>query len=140
VSHRNLPASRLIVFAAAVAASVAVFAALGGVGLAHSAISLAQYQYGKLSAGKITICHKQHKTITIATRAWPAHQHHGDVAGPCTAAAVHGGRGHHDKGQHGNKGSEDTQQTVSGQQPSGAQTDTSEHGHSGDHNGEGHRK
>jgi hypothetical protein len=60
-------------------ASLVAFASLGGVGLAQSAIGLAQYQYGK----KITICHKGKNTIRISVRAWPAHKRHGDTEGAC---------------------------------------------------------
>jgi len=67
--------------AAAVSAGAAflVFVALGGAGLMQSAVSLAQYQYGK----KVVICHKGKKTITVSVNAWPAHERHGDTKGPC---------------------------------------------------------
>src|SRR6478736_4823716 len=73
---------RGIALVAVVAASVVAFASLGGVGLAQSAVGLAQYQYGK----KVTICHKGKKTISISTRAWPAHKRHGDTVGTCAEA------------------------------------------------------
>ena len=73
---------RGVAFVAVVAASVVAFASLGGVGLAQSAVGLAQYQYGK----KLTICHKGKNTIRISTRAWPAHKRHGDTLGTCAAA------------------------------------------------------
>lgn len=88
---------RYRVIAASVAASAAIvaFAALGGVGLAQTAIALAQYQYGQgiqSQAGtKVTICHKGRNTITVSVNAWPAHLRHGDTEGAClvveTAAA-----------------------------------------------------
>ena len=59
-------------------------AALGGVGVAQSAISSAQGAYGK----KVTVCHKGKKTISIAKSAWPAHQRHGDTLGTCASAAA----------------------------------------------------
>ena len=59
-------------------------AALGGVGVAQSAISSAQGPYGK----KVTICHKGKKTISIGKAAWPAHQRHGDTLGTCASAAA----------------------------------------------------
>jgi len=59
-------------------------AALGGVGVAQSAISSAQGAYGK----KVTVCHKGKKTISIAKSAWPAHQRHGDTLGTCSSAAA----------------------------------------------------
>ena len=59
-------------------------AALGGVGVAQSAISSAQGAYGK----KVTVCHKGKKTISIAKAAWPAHQRHGDTLGTCASAAA----------------------------------------------------
>lgn len=70
--------------AAALATSLLVaFAALGGVGVAQSAIGAAQYQY----AQKVTICHKG-KTISVAKAAEPAHVRHGDSVGTCAAAAA----------------------------------------------------
>ena len=59
-------------------------AALGGVGVAQSAISSAQGAYGK----KVTVCHKGKKMISIAKSAWPAHQRHGDTLGTCSSAAA----------------------------------------------------
>lgn len=64
---------------AVAAAAITAFASLGGVGLAQSAIGLAQYQYGK----KVTVCHKGKKTVSISVRAWPAHKRHGDTEGAC---------------------------------------------------------
>lgn len=75
--------------AACVSASVAVvlFAVMGGIGMAQSAIALAQYQYGhggQYQYGKkITICHKGKNTITVGKAAVPAHLRHGDTVGPC---------------------------------------------------------
>jgi hypothetical protein len=60
---------------------VVAFALLGGVGQAQNA-GLAQSQYGE----KVTICHKGKNTIKISTRAWPAHQRHGDTVGTCAEA------------------------------------------------------
>ena len=76
------PRPRGVALVAVVAASVVAFASLGGVGLAQSAVGLAQYQYGK----KVTICHKGKNTIKISTRAWPAHKRHGDTLGTCAEA------------------------------------------------------
>ncbi len=61
---------------------VSLFAALGGVGMAESATSAAQGQYGK----KTTVCHKGKKTISIGNAAVPAHLRHGDTVGTCAAA------------------------------------------------------
>ena len=33
--------------------------------------------------GKLTICHKGKKTLSISADAWSAHQAHGDTMGPC---------------------------------------------------------
>ncbi len=74
--------SRLAGAAVSTAAALAVFAALGGVGLASVAVGVAQYQYGK-----VTICHKGKNTISISVNAWPAHAAHGDTEGPCAAQA-----------------------------------------------------
>lgn len=68
---------------AVAAAAITAFASLGGVGLAQSAIGLAQYQYGK----KVTVCHKGKKTVSISVRAWPAHKRHGDIEGACVGTA-----------------------------------------------------
>lgn len=73
---------RGVAVVAIVAASVVAFASLGGVGLAQSAVGLAQYQYGK----KVSVCHKGKHTIRISTRAWPAHKRHGDTVGTCAEA------------------------------------------------------
>jgi hypothetical protein len=73
---------RRVAAAAALATSLLVaFAALGGAGVAQSAISAVQYQYGQ----KVTICHKG-KTITVSKAAEPAHVRHGDSIGTCAAA------------------------------------------------------
>jgi hypothetical protein len=111
-----------------VVTAVAMFASLGGVGLAHSAISLVQYQYGK----KVTICHKHKNTITISVRAWPAHKRHGDSEGACVQAKKHG------NGKHGAPG---VQTTVGGQQGSGAVQGNAgkSHGNGGNH-GQGNAK
>jgi len=73
--------SRGAALAAVIAASIVSFALLGGVGQAQTA-GLAQSQYGE----KVTICHKGKNTIKISTRAWPAHQRHGDTVGTCAEA------------------------------------------------------
>jgi hypothetical protein len=99
--------ARVVAMVVVVVTAVAMFASLGGVGLAHSAISLVQYQYGK----KVTVCHKHKNTITISVRAWPAHKRHGDSEGACVQAKKHG------NGKHGAPG---VQTTVGGQQGSGA--------------------
>ena len=72
---------RVALAAALAIGTVMLFAALGGVGVAQSAISAAQYQYGH----KVTICHKG-KTITVAKASLPAHLRHGDTVGTCASA------------------------------------------------------
>lgn len=69
--------------AAAVVATtlVTAFAALGGIGVAESAISAVQYQYGN----KVAVCHKGKKTIRISKNAVPAHVRHGDTVGTCAS-------------------------------------------------------
>ncbi len=81
---------RLASTVAVAAVAIVAFASLGGVGLAQSAIGLAQYQYGK----KVTICHKGKKEISVSVRAWPAHKRHGDTEGACvgTAENKHGSK------------------------------------------------
>jgi hypothetical protein len=65
-------------------ALVAAFAAFGGGTIAQSAISAAQYQYGKQ---KVAICHKGKKTIRVAQPALAAHLRHGDRVGTCASLA-----------------------------------------------------
>jgi uncharacterized membrane protein YgcG len=83
---------RVAAFVTVTVISLVAFAALGGVGLAQSAIGLAQYQYGK----KVTICHKGKNAIRISVRAWPAHKRHGDAQGNCVIAK-HAKKKHHEK-------------------------------------------
>ena len=80
--HRK--SARVAIAAAVATGTVAVFAALGGAGLAQDSISAAQYQYGK----KTTVCHKGKKSISIGNAAVPAHLRHGDTVGSCTSAAA----------------------------------------------------
>ena len=80
--HRKTP--RVAIAAAIATGTVAVFAALGGAGIAQDSISAAQYQYGK----KTTVCHKGKKSISIGNPAVAAHLRHGDTVGPCTSAAA----------------------------------------------------
>ena len=75
---------RVAVAAAVATGTVAVFAALGGAGMAQDSISAAQYQYGK----KTTVCHKGKKSISIGNAAVPAHLRHGDTVGSCASAAA----------------------------------------------------
>ena len=80
--HRKAP--RVAVAAAVATGTVAVFAALGGAGLAQNSISAAQYQYGE----KTTVCHKGKKSISIGNAAVAAHLRHGDTVGSCASAAA----------------------------------------------------
>ena len=96
----NSRRSRVVTTIIATVVAVAAFASFGGIGLAHGVINLAQYQYGK----KITICHKQKRTITVSVNAWPAHQRHGDTVGPCQAATTAAKKGSQPSGTQGGKG------------------------------------
>ena len=96
----NSRRSRVVTTIIATVVAVAAFASFGGIGLAHGVINLAQYQYGK----KITICHKQKRTITVSVNAWPAHQRHGDTVGPCQAATAPAKKGSQPSGTQGGKG------------------------------------
>ncbi len=128
---------RIAVAAATAIATVVAFASLGGVGMAHGLINLAQYQYGK----KITICHKGKNTITISVKAWPAHKRHGDTQGACTT-------GHKkNKGQHkGDKNHAPNPATGTGQggttttqsSSSGNGNKNGSHGQGGSHGNGGH--
>lgn len=80
--HGKTP--RVAIAAAVATGTVAVFAALGGAGIAQDSISAAQYQYGK----KTTVCHKGKKSISIGNAAVPAHLRHGDTVGSCTSTAA----------------------------------------------------
>ena len=115
--------SRGAALAAVIAASVVAFALLGGVGQAQSA-GLAQSQYGK----KVTICHKGKNTIRISTRAWPAHQRHGDTLGTCAEAKkkAHAKKVHakklHAKKEHGKSGGEHGKKAEQSSEPVAATT------------------
>lgn len=101
-ASRGTRSGRVVAVVAVAATSLVAFASLGGVGLAQSAVGLAQYQYGK----KVTICHKGKRTIRISIRAWPAHKRHGDTQGACTLAVRHGKKhheAHHAERSHGKK-------------------------------------
>lgn len=78
----NSGTKRLVSVLALASGVVTLFVALGGVAVAQSAISAAQYQYGK----KATVCHKGKKTISIGRAAVPAHLRHGDTVGTCASA------------------------------------------------------
>jgi hypothetical protein len=81
---------RLVAAAIVAMTMTVVFAALGGVGFAKTAISAAQYQYGK--AHKTNLCHKPgtpaEHTINVAQAAVAAHMAHGDRAGTCAQVAA----------------------------------------------------
>jgi uncharacterized membrane protein YgcG len=115
----NSRRSRVVTTIIATVVAVAAFASFGGIGLAHGVINLAQYQYGK----KITICHKQKRTITVSVNAWPAHQRHGDTVGPCQAVPAAAKKGQQPSGTQGGKGKGKSQggkgSSSSSNQPSG---------------------
>ena len=76
---KNPRKARIVSAAVVVASFVAAFATLGGIGVAQSAVSAIQKQYGK---EKVTLCHKG-KTITVGAPAAKAHLRHGDKLGAC---------------------------------------------------------
>ena len=86
--------TRRIAASMSVFVAVILFAALGGAGLAQTAIALVQYQYGHGAqyqyGKKITICHKGKNTISISVNAWPAHLRHGDAEGRCAVVRANG--------------------------------------------------
>jgi uncharacterized membrane protein YgcG len=126
------------VAALTVLSAVAVFAALGGIGLANGVISVAQYQYGH---DKVTICHKG-KTLTISTKAWPAHQRHGDTQGACATEKKHEDHGKHKGAAHHapNHGGGTTTTTTTTTTTATTTTTETGHGHDdgGGDNGNGH--
>jgi hypothetical protein len=76
--------ARLRLVAVTALAGVACTAVVGlGYASANGPASAQQYQY------KVTICHhtgsqsNPHRTITVSSRALPAHDRHGDTVGPC---------------------------------------------------------
>lgn len=82
------------------AATLIPLAAFGGVGLAKSGPSAAEYQY------RVTICHLTHSkkhpmhTITVSQAALKAHLRHGDTLGACpttppASPTTHGNSGSH---------------------------------------------
>ncbi len=80
---------RIGIAAATTVTVVAIFGAVGGVGLAGGVASLHQYGPGPGQyqyAHKVTICHKGKNTIRLSERAWPAHKRHGDSIGTCAEA------------------------------------------------------
>jgi hypothetical protein len=136
-----------------VVASVAVAAAVAGVGVAGGSITAAQYQYGK-----VTLCHHTHSkkhpnhTIRVGAGAVAAHKRHGDSEGACAAAkkkAKHhkaNHKGHKPgKSKHGSDaGNTTTTSTSTSTQPSKGHGNDShgksdEHGKSGEH-GNGKKK
>lgn len=130
----NSRRSRVVTTIIATVVAVAAFASFGGIGLAHGVINLAQYQYGK----KITICHKQKRTITVSVNAWPAHQRHGDTVGPCQAATAAAKKGSQPSGKQGGKGQGGKGK---GQGSSGSSSSSSQpSGSNGNGNGKGKGK
>lgn len=79
---------RIAAALAVVVGMLTAFAALGGVGLAQTTGGgPGKGQYGK---GKVTICHKGKRTITVSKRALPAHLAHRDTVGRCDQAKQKG--------------------------------------------------
>ena len=111
---------RSVIAAVVVIASVAVFALVGGTGLAGSSIGAGQYQYGGLGQyqygkhGKVVVCHKKHHTIIVSAKALPAHQRHGDTVGWCARA-----NGKHGDDQQGNQSRSDDKGKSHGKSESG---------------------
>lgn len=121
--------SRIVIAALVAIATVVAFASLGGVGLAKSALALAQYQYGK----KVTICHKGKNTTTVSLKAWPAHQRHGDTLGVCATThkknkGKHKGESHHAPNPASGSGATASSDTT---------TSNTEHGNSGNNGNNG---
>ena len=79
------------------AGMVALFATLGGAGMAQNSGTAAEGQYGK----KVTLCHKGKKTITVGKAAVPAHLRHGDTVGTCAAAKAKKAEGREAQGGQG---------------------------------------
>lgn len=84
MTSRHLRSGAALALASAMLASLALVST-GAFGKPKP--SAAQYQY------RVTICHrtkatkKPGVTITVSSRAVPAHLRHGDTLGPCTAVS-----------------------------------------------------
>ena len=79
---------RRVAAAVSVSAAVVLFATLGGVGLAQTALEPAQALVTQNQGGeKVEICHKGKNTISISVNALPAHLRHGDTENECAAVA-----------------------------------------------------
>jgi hypothetical protein len=79
--------------AAVALGAIAVFATMGGTGLAGGLAKPAKKQYGpgqyQYSAKKVTICHNETVTLRISVNALKAHvTQHDDTVGPCEATAA----------------------------------------------------
>jgi microcystin-dependent protein len=77
---------RRVATAVSASAAVVLFAALGGAGLAQTALEPARGLVTQSQGGeKVEICHKGKNTISISVNALPAHLRHGDTESECTA-------------------------------------------------------
>ncbi|HEU0247976.1 MAG TPA: hypothetical protein VFR38_12900 [Gaiellaceae bacterium] len=80
---------RRVATAVSVSAAVVLFAALGGAGLAQTALAPARGLVTQDQGGeKVEICHKGKNTISISVNALPAHLRHGDTESECAVVAL----------------------------------------------------
>lgn len=49
-------------------------------------VSTAGWAVSEAAQDKVTICHKNNNTLTVASPAVPAHLNHGDALGACSAS------------------------------------------------------
>ena len=87
MSERRLK-QRRVAAAVSISAAVVLFAALGGVGLAQTALAPARGLETQDQGGqKVEVCHKGKNTISISVNALPAHLRHGDTENECAVVA-----------------------------------------------------
>ena len=92
----------------------------GGPAFARSGdAASSQYEYSSSTQYKLTICHRTHSKkhpwvqITISSKAWPAHQRHGDTTPPCAATSSAKTSEHSGQAEHGSSQAEHGQSSSS---------------------------
>jgi hypothetical protein len=107
------------------------FARTGAAASEYEYSSAAQYQY------KLAICHRTHSKkhpwvkISISSRAWPAHERHGDTLAPCPRLKIVKIR------HHGNEKQPLHQSTSDKGKSTSKPGKSDKHGNSGEHGSHG---